>query len=100
MKQDPKQEAKQEASASTDALPDAAAEGGGTLRVCVRFLHYDEVHQDVDTALLRPCWVWRNGEWMWRVGGGALQYLTTRGVDGKSSKVRVRLRVRVRVSQP
>ena len=56
--------------------------------MCVRFLHYDEVHQDVDTSLLRPCWVWRNGEWMWRVGGGALQYLTTRGVDGKSSKVR------------
>lgn len=37
-------------------------------------------------ADLRPFWVWRGGEWLWRVAGGGLQTLSYRTADGKVSK--------------
>ena len=54
--------------------------------ICVRFLHYPEVHPNINASQVRPCWTCRNGEWFWRTSGGVLQYLTTRMADGKTSR--------------
>ena len=93
-----KKEAKErkKASAEHQAAVEAARAAGeaepplpaalATTSLCVKFLHYLEVHPNIEPSAVRPSWVYRTGEWYWRVKGGVLQYLTTRMADGKTSR--------------
>ncbi|KAL1504840.1 hypothetical protein AB1Y20_008611 [Prymnesium parvum] len=83
-----KRKRQQEHASQMQAAREAGEEPPAPLAepVCVQFLHYPEVHPNIDQANLRPFWVWRNSEWFWRVSGGGLLTLTTRLPDGKMSK--------------
>ena len=69
--------------ANGEDAPELPAGLGGD--ITVKFLHYPEIHPNINHSQVRPCWVIRNGEWFWRMSGGVLQYLTNRLSDGKSS---------------
>ena len=56
--------------------PPLGLQASGSDKVCVKFVHYPEVHPNIEPSALRPSWVWRGGEWFWRVAGGVMRPLS------------------------